>query len=166
MKSRSLERCSLSIVALCLLLLSGCGWQDKMSFPAPDGGEQVVILETWPDNSWGFRIELAALGTHQIVFERKRESFIYFIHVYWSADSTTFAVVATGLTQIQFAYDVKHHQEIPFDRLRAATAASIRAEYHLDRDSRGDPIDPLDWARTSPAHFAFTRLHPRAGTNQ
>jgi hypothetical protein len=149
-----------------MLLLSGCGWQNKMSFPAPDGREQVMVLQPWPENSWGFRIELAAPAAHQILFERKRESFIYFIHVYWSPDSKSFAVLATGLTQIQFAYDIEHHhQEIPFDRLRAAMAASIKNEYHLDRNNRGDPVDPLDWARTAPAHFTFTRLHPRAGTN-
>lgn len=151
-----------ALVLILCLFLTGCGWQKKISFQAPDGQQQVLILQPWPENSWGFRIDLANRGERHTVYSHKGESFINFIHVYWSDDSGLFAVLATGSTCIKFAYDIQQHREIAFERMKEAMAASIRAEYHLDRDKRGDRIDPIDWAWSYPAHLVFSRLHPEA----
>ena len=146
------------------LCLSGCGWRPKISFPAPDGHHQIVILQPWLMNPWGFRIDLVTPNDKRTVYSQRGDVFIYFVHVCWSADSLSFALLATGSTTIDFAYDIKSNREIPFDRLKDAMAASIRGEYHLDRDKAGNPINPIDWASSHAAHVAFSDLHPEAVT--
>src|SRR5215469_8244880 len=151
----------IALMLFCLLL-NGCGWQTKISFPSPDGQKSVRILQPWPANSWGFKIELETGGNRAVVYERRKESIIYFMHVCWSRDSNSFAVLAAGFTQIQFAYDLRQRKEIPFQIMKDAMASSIRTTYRLDKDEAGTPIDPFEWAWSHKGSAGFTQLHPEA----
>jgi hypothetical protein len=146
---------SLIVVLALAVLGQSCGWQKTMRFPSPSGKAAIEIWQTRIDNSWGFRAELISPRGRTALFDRRRDTFVYFVHVYWSSDETKVGIVTRGFCRYEGAFDAVTNQQITFEQIRKDLTESIRTTYEVPQG-----VDPVNWADTSEAHTAFFRLHP------
>jgi hypothetical protein len=101
-----------------LVLSSSCGWNQTMAFRSPSGRNAIEIWQRKVDNSLGTRIDLKVGSRRTQVFIDKRESIVYFVHVYWTPDESQVAIVASGFVHWQMAFDVKSAEPVPFGPIR------------------------------------------------
>ena len=128
---------------------------------------QVRLLQASVVNSLGLEVELKSRDGRRVLYRTKGETIMYFAHVAWAKDGTRFALLVTGTPVIEFAYDTKSQREIPFAQMKEEMAAEIRTAYNLkqdERDNLGNPLDPIQWAKSYRGHEAFFQLHPDAVT--
>jgi hypothetical protein len=151
---RARNRCRLWTL-LIPLFAAGCGWQHTMTFPSPSRKAAIEIWQKGIDNSWGARVELVTAKSRTVLYRAPRESYIYFVHVYWSSDESKVGVLATGLTIFRVACDTGTGASIPFEDIRQDVGKSIRATYHV-------PVgeDPIQWAAMADAQVEFSKAHP------
>ena len=141
---------------LIALVIPGCGWQHTMTFRSPSGKRAIEIWQKGIDNSWGARVELVTPTGRTVLDRVPRDSYIYFVHVYWSPDETRVGVVGTGFAYFHLACNTATGTQIPFEHIREEMAQSIRATYHLPAAED----DPIQWAAMSEAGIEFFRRHP------
>ena len=116
------------LVALVVpLVMTGCGWQHTMTFRSPSRRAAVEIWQKGIDNSWGSRVELVTPKGSTVIYRLSTDSFIYFVHVYWSPDETRVGVVGTGYGSFHLARSTVTGAPIPFEQIRDEMANSIRA---------------------------------------
>lgn len=126
-----------------------------MVFRSPSRKASVVIRQVRYANELGMQVQLLSDGRQTNVFESHRETWIYFVHAYWSPDEKVVGVVATGMNYFELAFDTRTGKAAPFSSIQKGTAQSIRSAYNLTNEK-----DPITWAHLSDAHEAFARLHP------
>jgi hypothetical protein len=144
-----------TIIVLALALLGqGCA-KRTMSFPSPSHRAAVEIWQNSFDNSWGARAELITPRGRTTLIQSGRDTFLYFVHVYWSADETKVGVLARGGVRWEIGFDARINQPIPFEKIRSDFAGSMATLYNLAQGT-----DPIDWADSSEASQAFFKLHP------
>jgi hypothetical protein len=156
---QALKACQAGGTACVLLMLavtqSNCGSHRTMVFPSPSNGYRIEVWQTAIDNSWGARFELVSANKHLLLYRLPRESFVSFVHVYWSPDETSAAVVGAAIAPFSFAVATNSGASVPFDSLRPQMAESIARTYHLPLGE-----DPIAWAGSDDARRAFRGLHP------
>ena len=138
------------------VFMTGCGWQHTMTFRSPSGKRAIEIWQRGIDNSWGARVELVTPARTAVLDQLDRDTYIYFVHVYWSPDESRIGVVGTGFAIFHLACDTTTGREVPFEEVRKQVAESIRTTYHLSPDVE----DPIQWAAMSGAGFEFFKRHP------
>jgi hypothetical protein len=152
-------RPSSSITVLVAVLLStftsGCGWRRTMIFPSPSKKAAIEVWQRPIANEWGAQVELVTARRRSVLDKITREAFIYFVHVYWSADETKVGVLATGFNFCRVAYDIRNDKLLPFDQIRAELGRSISRMYRVPSGE-----DPVEWAATADAQAEFFKLHP------
>ena len=126
-----------------------------MTFPSPSQRAAIEIRQTRFANESAARVDFVKADRRAEIYERRREAFIYFVHVYWSPDETRVAVLATGSMSFGVAFDTKMGREIPFPEVENDLGRSIATTYHLPSGA-----DPIDWASSTDAAGAFGKLHP------
>jgi hypothetical protein len=145
----------LAVAWLALVFATGCGWEKTMAFPSPSRKSTIEVLQTRFANEWGIRVEIVAGKRRTKLYERRGETIIYFVHVYWSPDESTVALLATGSPIFGVAFDENRGKQIPFGQIRNEIGESIRETYHVPAGN-----DPVAWAALSEAQHAFARRHP------
>ena len=126
-----------------------------MTFSSPLRKGAIEIWQTRFANEFGTRVEFVSSQHRTVLYERRGESIIYFVHVSWAPDEMKVGVLATGYAGFGVAFDTKEWKEIPFESIREDLARSIAATYIVPN---GD--DPIEWAATSDAPIAFLKVHP------
>jgi hypothetical protein len=137
------------------LLFAGCGWQHTMTFRSPSRKAAIEIWQKGIDNSWGARVELVTTKGRTVLYRIPSESYIYFVHVYWSPDEAKVGVLGTGHTIFSVACNTATGALIPFEKIREDFGKSIRATYHVPPQE-----DPIQWAAMADAQVEFSKLHP------
>jgi hypothetical protein len=143
------------LVPVWLLTLCGCGWEKTMVFPSASGKASVEVWQTRFANDWATKIELVTPNARMEMDRIDREAIIHFVHVYWSPDDKSVAVLATGFNFSRVAYDLKSRKPIPFERLRKEMGRSIAQAYPVPAGE-----DPIQWAAMADAGVAFSKRHP------
>jgi len=153
-KSRSAGALILEIIGL--LSCQSCGLQRTMTFPSPSGKMAIEVLQARFENSMGMRVDLVTPEHRTALFIQRRETLVYFVHVYWSPDEATVGFLATGAGSWRIAADTSSARLIPFDAVRGGLAQSIRKVYDVPAEEE----DPLIWATKATAVTAFFKMHP------
>jgi hypothetical protein len=143
-------------VSLFLITVSGCGWRKTMTFPSPSHKAAIEVLQRPLANELGILVQFVSSERKITLYERRREAFVNFVHVYWSQDQTTVGVFAAGSLSFGVALDTRSGKEVAFQQVEPDIRQSIRNTYHL-----ADADDPLQWAWSSAGATAFAKLHPR-----
>lgn len=144
-----------SAALVALLMLTGCGWQETMTFPSPSGRAVIQIWKIGIAKGYGLRVRFVAGGLSTDIFTRRGEAIIRFVHVYWSSDESQVGIVATGFGGLLLAYDAQKRTTIPFESIREGVARSIAHTYNVPAG-----WDPIAWAGLRQAAQAFAKLHP------
>ncbi len=129
---RQLQSVQLSTVVLCSILFYSCGWQKKVTFEEKNTHSRVEIYQPFPINEAGIRVVLVEHDHIVLLLERRADTFLSFIDVYWTPDRRSVAVYSCGSGEI--AYDLKARKPIPFSSLRSGVAQHIRTMYQLPAD--------------------------------
>jgi len=138
-------------------MVGGCTWERKAVFKHPRGGDSVEIQQRFPVNLWGIRILLHRKGSAKTLYEKRGDTFLTFVDVFWSVDSKELAVFTCGSPSLRMAYNLTDDHSLPFVQMQSDVAAHIRTEYHLDSNKMSDE-DTLLWACTD-GQDAFSRHH-------
>jgi hypothetical protein len=125
-----------------------------MIFRSPSRNASVEIWQPRVENSWGGRGDIVSKAGTFRIFD-VREAFFYFVHVYWSPDEEVVGFFCGSAFPMEMAFRVKSGQQVAFDEVRAALAASIREQYGVPSEQ-----DPIEWAMTTDASMAFFARHP------
>jgi len=144
-----------------VLVLSHCGWEQKVVFKQSQGNAYVEIQQPFPVNGSGTRVLLYNNGSTKVLYEVRGDTFLEFADVFWSADGKDMAIYTCGVPYLELAYNLANNQSIPFPQVRTGVAAHIRSEYHLEEHNKSDKKTFL-WACSQDGKIAFLRRHPEA----
>jgi hypothetical protein len=129
-----------------LLLLTGCGWEKKVSFTEPSGDATIEILEPFPINASGIRVVLKEGGRRAALYDKRADIFFSFADVVWPKDRGSVAVFAClGGATIELAFDRIRREPKPLGPLSHMVAQHIRANYSVPSEISTD-AEIFKWA--------------------
>lgn len=156
---RSRRNKLLLLIMLVFLGGVGCGWEEKLSFKAPDHSAVLKIRQPRFFNYSGLRLELAERGNTKTVYSANGDTFFNFAQVYWSPDSNVVAVFSCNTIFEEFAYDRRAGKRIPFDIVKKEVGESIKSFYgsKVTREP-----NPFKWACSNEGKENFIARFPAA----
>src|SRR5258708_4793095 len=134
-----------------IVLMQGCGWKERVTFPSPSGKAEIEILQprVFEDRA---KIDLKRGRTTTEVFRSQGEAIIYFVDVYWTPGEKIVGVVITGSNFFRLAFDVSTGKQVPFETVRRQMIDHILANYNVPERDRKDPIS---WSNSPNAKEQF-----------
>src|SRR6185295_18656307 len=131
----------IQLILLLIIAAAGCGWHKTMTFASPSRRADVEILQRPIANEFGIKVQFVSGNRRLTLYERRRETLVYFVHVYWSTDETRVGVLGAGTQGFGIALNVRSGKEIPFEQIREEIGASIAKAYNVPQGE-----DPIEWA--------------------
>jgi hypothetical protein len=155
---RSFRCLKLASIFVAAAFSCSCGWEKKLEFDQKNGHSRIEVHQPFPINEAGVRVLLVENGQTTNLFERRADTFLEFVDVYWAPDQSSVAVYACG--SVELAYDLKAHKPLPFSAMRPGIAQHIRVEYQVPKSIAG-PDAVLSWACFD-GRDEFLKRYPRA----
>src|SRR5436305_526697 len=90
-----------------IIAAAGCGWHETMRFASPSRRAAVEIFQRPIANEFGIKVQFVSGNRRFTLYERRRETLVYFVHVYWSSDETRVGVLGTGIQGFGIGLNVK-----------------------------------------------------------
>jgi hypothetical protein len=143
-----------TIITLAISLVGQSCMKRTMTFPSPSHRSTVEVWQRSIENSWGAQAVLVTSLGRKTLVESKRDSFLYFVHVYWSPDETKVGIIGRGAVIWEEAFDITNNRPIPFEGVRADVFRSMAKTYDIPTG-----MNPVDWSWSSEATTAFFKLH-------
>lgn len=153
------RQCMRVVVIAITLLLTSCGWQERLRFSSPDKSSLVRVLSPYPLDSAGLAIVLQTRAGAKDLYRSRGDVFLFFFDIYWSADNKL-AIITCGNPSLRIAYDVQRSRSLEFQHFEVEMAQVIRQNYNLTK--MRDPKSVLDWACKEEGRNAFLERFPSA----
>lgn len=151
------RRTPYAILILVCVVLSSCGWEQKISFSSPSGKRHLEVWQPRVENVSGMELRLREGSGSRLIYKSPGEAYVYFAEAFWTKDERQVAILVVGTSSYPLAYDLSIRKLIPFDRLKNGIAEQIAKDYQRPRKD-----EAIDWASTNEAWDQFRRLHPTA----